>query len=134
MNLLSKEALVAAAAVATLPRETVAVPELGGDVIVQGMSGKQRDEWERSLIIGRGKRRDVDTQNIRARLVVRCLVDEGGQRLLTDADADLIGNVRVDVLNRIFEVAQRLSGVSDGDIDELKKSSETVAGSDSPTS
>ena len=134
MNLLSKEALLAAATAVHLPTETVDIPELGGAVIVRGMTGTQRDAWERSLIIGRGKHRDVNTDNVRARLVARCLVNAAGERLLTDGEASALGNLRVDVLNRLYEVAQRLCGVSDGDIDELKKSSETAAGSDSPTS
>lgn len=133
MALLSKDALLAAASPANLPRQTVDVPELGGSVIVQGMSGAQRDDWERSLMVGRGKRRDVNTENIRARLAVRCLIAEDGKRLFEDSDAAALGGLRVDVLQRIFEVAQQLSGVSDGDIDELKKSSATAAGSGSPT-
>lgn len=135
MGLLSKDALVAAATSNALPTERVEVPELGEGqyVIVRGMSGAQRDSWERSLVVGRGKRRDVNTENIRARLAVRCLVDDKGERLFTDAEASVVGGLRVDVLQRIFEAAQRLSGVSDDDVDELKKASEMAAGSGSPT-
>lgn len=131
MNLLSKEALVAAATERKLPREVVEVPELGGSVIVQGMTGIERDAWERSLVTGRGARRDVNTDNIRARLAVRCLIDQNGARLFTDEDAKHLGNLRADVLTRIFAAAQRVCGVSDGDVDELKKSSETAAGTGS---
>jgi hypothetical protein len=132
---LSKSDLQAKAKAAGLPRDTVPIPEFGDGVtvIVQGMSGTQRDGWERSLLVGRGARRDINTENIRARLVVKCLVNEDGTRLFEDSDAATVGEWRVDVLQRLFEVAQRLSGVSDGDIDELKKSSETAAGSGSPT-
>lgn len=133
MAALTKAALLALAA-ASLPRETLEIPELGGTVTVQGMSGKQRDAWEKSLIVGRGKRRDVNTENVRAKLACVCLIDEQGQRLFTDEDADALGELRVDVLSRIFEVAQRLSGVSDSDLDELGKASAPAAGTDSPTS
>lgn len=118
----------------TLPRENVRLDELGGlIVIVQGMSGKQRDEWESSLIKGRGRRRDVDTRNVRAKLVARCLLKEDGSRMFGDDEADLVGEIRVDVLQRLFNVAQRLSGVSDEDVDELGKSSAATDGSDSPS-
>lgn len=133
MGLLSKEALLSAASSSQRPTETVDVPELGGSVIVRGMSGVERDAWERSLIVGRGKRRDVNTDNVRARLAVRSLCDEQGNRLLEDGDAVVLGRLRVDVLNRIFEAAQRVSGVTDEDIDELKKSSEVAVGSGSPS-
>jgi len=132
----SKEELIAAASSRTLPCEPVelTIGPVTKAVWVQGMSGTQRDAWERSLLVGRGKRRDVNTENVRARLAVRCLVDQpNGQRLFTDAEAEILGQLPAAVLNPIFEKAQRLSGVSDEDIDDLKKSSEATAGSGSLT-
>lgn len=134
MNVLSREALLAAASRENLPTERVEIKELGGVVIVRGMTGSERDAWERSLVVGRGKRRDINTENVRAKLAVRCLVDEQGQRLFSDAEAGALGQLRVDVLNRIYEAAQRVCGVSDEDIDELKKFSEAEAGSASSSS
>lgn len=129
---LSKDALITAAK-QPLPLERVELPELNGHVFVRAMSGVQRDAWEKSLITGRGKRRAVDTANVRARLAVQCLCDDQGVRLFGDDDADVLGHLRVDSLNRIFEVAQRLSGVSDEDVDELGKSSAAATGSGSPS-
>lgn len=133
MSFLSREALLAAAA-QPLPTERLDIPELGGFVYIRGMSGAERDSWEKSLFRGRGTKRTIDTENARARLAVRCVVDEQGQRVFTDADAGALGNLRVDVLQKVFEASQRLSGVSDEDLDDIKKSSETAAGSGSPTS
>lgn len=135
MAMLDREALLkAASSPKNLPRDQVDVPEFGGFVIVQGMTGTERDAWEKSLVVlRRGVRRDINVENIRARLAVRCLVNEDGARLFEDEDAKALGNLRVDVLQRIYETAQRLSGVTDGDLEELKKSSETAAGSDLPT-
>ena len=116
MAFLSRADLLAAIG---LPREPVRIPELGGDVLVQGMSGAQRDAWEASLVEGKGKRRRMNTANIRAKLVAQCCIDEAGNRLFTDTDVEVLGTTRVDVLNRLFGVAQRLSGVSDEDVDEL---------------
>lgn len=130
---LTKAQLLEAAKSAAPPQETVHVPELGGDVILRGMTGTQRDAWERSLIVQRGKRTTVNTDNVRARLVTRCLVDESGNRLLEDSDADVLGSIRVDVLNRLYEVAQRLSGVRDEDVEELKNGSGSEGGSGSPS-
>ena len=59
------------------------------------------------------------------------IVDEQGNRLFDDSEVAILGRLRVDVLNRIFETAQRLSGVSDDDIEELKKPSVWEAGSGS---
>jgi hypothetical protein len=133
MSVLDRAALLAAAN-QPLPFERVDVPELGGAVFIRAMSGSERDAWEKSLIVGKGKRRDVDTTNVRAKLVCRVACDESGKRLLEDGDAAAIGNLRVDVLNKLFEVAQRLSGVSDADVEELGKPLAPAAGSDSSSS
>lgn len=133
MSVLDRAALLAAAS-QPLPLERVDVPELGGAVFIRGMSGTERDAWEKSLIVGKGKRASVDTTNVRARLVCRVACDEAGKRLLEDSDASALGGLRVDALNKLFEVAQRLSGVSDADVEELGKPLAPAAGSDSPTS
>jgi len=134
MARLTREQLLAAAVKDRLPREVLQIPELGGEVIIQGLTGTERDAWEASLVRGKGLRRTINTENVRARLAVRCLVDESGTRLFTDADAAALGNLRVDVLQRIFSVAQKLSGVSDEDVDELGRSSGMADGSGSSSS
>ncbi len=118
----------------TVQRETVYIPELKGSVIVQGMSGIERDEWEASLIRGKGKHREVNTRNLRAKLVTRCVLNDDGTRMFTDEDAAALGKIGAHVLQRLFEAAQKLSGVSDEDVDELGKPSAEAATSGSPTS
>lgn len=130
---LDKAALLAAAA-QSLPIEKVDVAELGGHVYIRGMSGAERDDWEKSLIVGKGKKRDVNTANVRAKLVARTACDEKGERLLSDEDAIALGKLRVDALNKMFAVAQKLSGVSDEDVEELGKPLAATAGSDSSSS
>ena len=121
-----------------LPYESVYLPALKKHAVVVGMSGKARDSFEASLVEGKGKRRDVKTDNIRAKLAARCLYTapptKGGQRMFTDAQADTIGDVRADILGPIFDVAQKLSGVSDEDIDELGKDSTETASDTSVSS
>lgn len=121
-ELLTKERLLAATAV---PEERVIIPELGCTAIVRGLTGDQRDDFEAGLVQGRGRRRDVNMKNLRGKLVARTVVDESGQRLFTDAEAVQLGTVRADVLNRLFTAAQRLSGLSQEDVDELGKPSES---------
>jgi hypothetical protein len=132
-TLLSRDAILAAASAMQLPFEFVEVPELGGRVKVLGMTGAQRDAWEASCITGRGKKRDFNAKNIRARLAVRTLVNEQGTRLFNDGDADVLGQLPAAALNRIYEAAQRVNGISDEDVDELGKSSGDAAGTDSPS-
>lgn len=103
-------------AVDDLPRETVAVPEWGGELIIRGLTGRERDAYEQSLIRGRGV---VDYDNARAKLLVRCIIDESGERVFTEDDADALGRKAGAVLDRLFSVAARLSGLGPGDVEEL---------------
>lgn len=124
MSVLSREALLGAT---TLPTKRVKVPELGGEVIVRGMSGTERDAFEATLFQGKGKNRVANLANVRAKMVAFCCVDENGVRLFTDADAAQLGEVRADILSRLFAPAQQLSGMSDEDIEEMGKPSESPA-------
>jgi hypothetical protein len=116
------------------PRDTVFVKELGGEVIVRGMTGVERDAFEASCFEGRGKKRDFSLNNMRAKLVAACCIDDQGHRLFTDEDVIGLGAVRADVIDKLFAVAQRLSGMRDEDVDELGLSSKTPTTSATPSS
>jgi hypothetical protein len=146
-GLLTRDEFAASASAKLLPWERVDLPEFGPGKywIVQGMGGTERDAWEKSLIKGRGKKRDIETENVRAKLVVKTVKQppddfdsSSGKgeaprmpRLFQDSDATMVGQARVDVLTRVYEVAQRLSGVSDEDADELERASAAADGNDS---
>jgi len=115
---LTRDDLIKACA-APLPCEPLEVPELGGAVVIRGMSGRERDVFEQSFTAAR--RRQVTVKNVRARLAAQCLIDADGQRLCTDADIETLGQLRADVLDRICAVAQRLSGFIVADLAELAK-------------
>lgn len=103
-----------------LPTETVDIPEWGGQVRVQGMTGRQRDRFEAGLLERRGRVDVPNVDNIRAKVVAACLVDEDGTRLFNDPDADELGDYPAAIIERIYKVAARLSGIGDDDIDELQ--------------
>ncbi|MCS6297166.1 MAG: hypothetical protein H8K09_13100 [Nitrospira sp.] len=105
--------------------ERVAVPEWGGEVLIRGLSGTDRDEFEASLQVKNGKKRDVNLRNVRAKLVVLCLVDETGKPLFSIEDIQRLGNKSAAALGRCFDRAKQLSGLGDEDIDELAKNSAT---------
>ena len=114
---LTREAILATTALKT---ETVDVPEWGGSVIVSELTGKEKDAWELSMIRRKGKRDfDMDLANARAKLVVRALRTADGQRLFADTDVEALGNLGAGPLSRLYEVAQRLSGLTDQDLEEL---------------
>jgi hypothetical protein len=107
-------------------RELVEVPEWGGSVWVRSLSGLERDRYEGAMVAYRRLAKgglEIDrvvTDNIRARLVSLSVVDEAGNRLFTDVDVIALGSHSAQALNRICEVAQRLSGLSTQDVEALK--------------
>jgi len=113
--------------------EEVEVPEWGGSVFVKGLSGKERDEYQVSIMQKNGKNYDVNFKNATVKLVVACVVDKEGKRLFETADIDILSSKSGKALNRLYEVATRVSGLSPDDVDELVKNSEAIP-SDSSTS
>jgi hypothetical protein len=99
------------------PVELIAVPEWGGDVAVRGCTAAERDSWEAHVLKGR----DTATPMIRAALVVRCLVDDAGVRLFADADADAVAAKSARAVDRLYDVAARLSGIGAGSAADAEK-------------
>lgn len=103
--------------------ETVPVPEWGGEVLVRGLSGSERDGFEDATLEQKGKSRRVNLANVRARLCALSIVDENGKRMFSDEDVRALGRKSAAALDRVFSAAQRLSGLSDDDVEELAKNS-----------
>ena len=123
VNILTREQILDAQ---DLQTEVVEVPEWGGSVKVQGMTGRDRDAFEAEIIERKGKDFNVNMQNIRAKLVSLSLVNGDGQRVFTDKDVAALGKKSAVALDRIFTVAQTLSGISKEDVEELAKNLESV--------
>jgi hypothetical protein len=125
--------------------EDVHVPEWGGKVRLRALSSAERDEFEASLFqeVPDPKKpgktvMKVVRQNGRARLVALCMIhavgDRAGERMFPD-DRQVVqlGKKNGAALNRCFEAASRLSGLSKEATDELGKDSAGTR-SDSPSS
>ena len=118
--------------------EEVQVPEWGGMVRVKGLSGNQRAQIE-SLFLeeapGLGNRQDrrngsekafEQYQNrkkaayaiLRAKVCTWSIVDEQGNLLFTADDIAAINEKQAGVIERIFDVARRLSGLTEKDVED----------------
>lgn len=93
----------------------------GGTVYVKGMTGKERDQFEASIIQMRGNKQNFNLENVRAKLCVLTICDESGNRLFTDADLPLLAEKSAQELQKIFIVAQRLSGITEEDLSDYTK-------------
>ena len=114
--MLSKESILNIADITT---QEVVVPEWNGSVFVRSMSGAERDAFEAELVEAK-KGAGTNLNNVRAKLAVRVVCDKGGTRLFTDADAEQLGRKSAAALDRIFTVAQKLSGIGEKEIAELE--------------
>lgn len=102
--------------------ETVDVPEWGGSVIVRAMSGTQRDQYEASLMTrGADGKLEVNTQNMRAKLVLYTVVDESGALLFSADELDALAAKSAVAIERISEVAQTLNGLNRSAIADAEK-------------
>ena len=93
------------------------LPGYSGSLLVRGMTGRERDEFEVSTVDDRTGRQNL--ANTRAKIVSRCVVDDDGKRLFDAADIDLLGGKSGVALDRLFAVATRLSGLGPSDVEEL---------------
>ncbi len=115
-----------------LVTEEVSVPEWGGTVLVRGLTGAERDRLESSIIERKGRKGyELNTQNIRAKLVAGTVIDENGDLLFSYEDIGSLTQKSAVALQRVVEVAQRLSGMSEQDVEELVKNSVSGQSDDS---
>ena len=78
---LTKEQILAADDLGLLE---VKVKEWGGSVFIRVMSCGERDAYENDWVQNKGK--GVD--NFRSKFLAKCLCDEKGERLFTDAEVE----------------------------------------------
>lgn len=101
--------------------KTEAINVFGEDLMVRELTGCERDAFEASLTVSKGKTVSMNMNNVRAKLVVKSLFDLDGSRLFGDNDVDLVGGLPASDLDKVFEVAQRISGLKPEDIEDLTK-------------
>ncbi|MFW3459709.1 hypothetical protein ACN24K_01780 [Streptomyces microflavus] len=116
--------------------EDVPVPEWGGTVRVKGMSGTERDRFEAGFIGGDMKQLPPDKalEHYRARIAAACLVDHAGKKMFRSVgEVKRLSDKNAEALQRVVDVANRLSGLTEEDVEELTGNS-AAAQSGSSTS
>jgi hypothetical protein len=122
---LTKDQILAAA---DLPEEVVDVPEWGGKVLIRGMTGAERDAFEESVMVTRGNSRELNLRNFRAKLVALSIVDPvTKERMFSDNEIAELGKKSARALQRVFEAALRLNGMTSESVEELTKSTEEAS-------
>lgn len=105
--------------------EIVSVPEWNMSVRIRSMSGEERDAFE-SSIAGDGKK--MNTQNIRAKLVMLSIVNSKGERIFNKDQIEALGKKSAAALNRVYEASATLSAITKKDVEDLAKNSGAALG------
>lgn len=113
--------------------EEVPVPEWNGSVLVQSLSGRERDDYEARHVSTKGNSTTVNMRNARAHLVSLVVVDEQGGRIFSEADIAALGKKNAAALDKIFAVGCRLAGITEDDLKELTEGLEDSPFDDSPS-
>lgn len=116
MTLLTKEQILAADDIQT---RDVEVPEWGGTVRIAMMSGRARDLYEASLY--KNKDNDSTFDNLRARFLSYCVVNEEGNLMFAPNDLVELGKKSAAALDRVFSAASELNGTSESEMEEIAK-------------
>lgn len=110
--------------------EEVVIPEWHDCIVrVKALSGALRDKIEASVVGQSGTERNY--VNLRARMVVHTVVDESGSLMFNEGDVKALGSKNACALDRIFDVAQRLSGMTKEDVEDLVGNSRPTQSDDS---
>ena len=105
---------------AVRPRVPVEVPELGGTVYVAKMSARDRDDFE--YMVTGGKVGVTQTpRNIRARFLTLVCLNEDGSRMFEEADAEWLGELDTEAVQKIVDVGFRLNGIGSNALEEATK-------------
>ena len=98
--------------------EKVHVPEWGGDVYLRVISGADRDEYE-SFVLQSKDRGTV--KNFRAMLLAKAICDENGNPIFTNKDIEALGKKNSVVLDRLWQKAMKLNGLTDEEVEKEKE-------------
>lgn len=105
--------------------ERVDVPEWKGEVYLRSITASERGQIEAAAAAFReSKGKDASfARTFTVKIVSMSLCDENGARLFDDTEVAKLGQKNAKVIARLAEHAQRLSGFSKDDLDELEKNS-----------
>ncbi len=124
--MLTKEQILAAD---DLPRETITIPEWGGDVTLQRLTAAEWNRWQTLNFLGQEAMTEGDHEKGMAGmtlLVILSLVDESGAQIFEDTDENRADLARKSMasLRTIFDKALEINGKTAEAKEESEKNSE----------
>lgn len=109
--------------------EEVSIPEWNTSVFVRGLTAPERDAYEASFRkeikrLRKGKtvtetKFSMDNARVKLAVLSICKSKTDLTRVFSDDDIPAVSKKSAVALNRVFEVAARLAGITTEDMDEL---------------
>ena len=124
MPLLTKEQILAAE---DLDYEEVEIKEWGGKVRLRCMTGTERDAFESAIYKIKGDKVEANRENFRSELLSRVLCNKDNKLLFNPREVKALGGKSGRVIDRLFDIAQKINGIGQSDIEELTKNFESEA-------
>lgn len=120
-----------------LSYEDETIPEWGdAKVRIRGLSGHDRDAYEAKAVAVKNMGQDVELRlaDFRSRLVIKCLFDpETDEQVFADNEVTVLAAKSGVVIQRLFKIAQRLSGMDTDALSRAEGNSETDPSDSSTT-
>jgi len=107
-----------------LREETVEVPEWGASFRLVEMDGAERMGFDDESAGIKESGKKEDGLRLAARLLVRCIRDESGARVVGDDDADVLVKKNPKVLMRLFRRVAELNTATEKEVEAAAGKSE----------
>lgn len=92
-------------------------------VYVRSLNGRERADWQQSSLMGNGKNATVNFQQYTVKLVALAAVDAAGKRVFIGLKGSELLTKNSAILERIGEVAMRLSGIGEEEMEAISGNS-----------
>lgn len=102
------------------PIKEVEIKELNGSVILRGLSAKEKDQFEQEVFQAKEKGKGI-VENFRAKYLVKSIVNEKGEQIFDENDIGWLGDLDGNLIDSLFQEAQKLSGYSSDQLEEKTK-------------
>lgn len=100
------------------PLDKLYIPEVGKHFFVRVCDAREIDVYRRSITVGKGTNTSLNQMGMRAKLAVLALANPDGSRMFADGDVGRLQKLPAIVLERIFDRARKINGLTDEDTDE----------------
>lgn len=100
---------------------------------MQSWTERERSDFESKMLSAKGTVSKAKMEDSRRRLIALTLVDESGERLLSDDDVSALEGIDSRLTSALFTAASDHIGFASDDLEELVKNSGEIRADDSPS-